>query len=112
MSMDNDDTKAMVRPRLQGFTVSESWRCVIRCKYLGPTNYKGTRVKVSRWDGSAWGADPNRMTVAWDHALSAIGNYAAAVDLYLERAGWDGDWTVASCDGGAVAVYVPNSASR
>jgi len=87
-------------------TVTESWRVVIRATYHGPTNTRGTRIRVRRWDGSAWGEDPNRITVGWDYALNTGENYAAAVREYLARAGWDGRWTVAQCDGGAVAVYV------
>lgn len=86
-------------------TVVESWKAVIRCKYHGPTNHRGTRITVSRFDGSGWGKDPNRLTVEWDYSLNAGENYAAAVRQYLEQAGWSGTWITGQCDGGAVAVY-------
>lgn len=82
-------------------TVTESWRVVIRATYHGPTNTRGTRIRVRRWDGSG-----GHITVAWNYALNSGENYAAAVETYLARVGWDGRWTVAQCDGGAVAVYV------
>lgn len=85
-------------------SVTESNRVVIRCKYHGPTNHRGTRISVARWDGSDT-KDPNRITVGWDYALNIGENYADAVAQYILKAGWTGRWTVGLCDGGAVAVY-------
>ena len=87
----------------------ESGRAVIRCKYYGPTNTRGSRIRVSRFDPPAAGSDPNRVSVGWDHSLGLVPNYVAAVQAYLDRAGWSGSWAVSTVTDGAVAVYVPGS---
>lgn len=115
--MSNDECKAMERPKVpqsNGFRVTESWRSVLRAKRLGATDGgKGARIKVYQFDSAslraAYGRDPNTVTVSWDYALSASENYQAAVELYLQGAGWEGEWATATCDGGAVAVYVPGT---
>lgn len=107
----SDDTKAMPRPTVTP-TVTESHRVPLQAKYLGPTDHRGTRVKVSRLESSfvrsEFGPDKNTVTVGWDYSLSIHENYTAAVAEYLHRAGWEGNWTVALTGDGAVAVYVPN----
>ena len=87
----------------------ESGRAVIRCRYYGPTNTRGARIGVRRFDSPVAGNDPNRVTVGWDDALGLTKNYVAAVQQYLDRAGWAGTWAVSTCDRGAVAVFVPGS---
>ena len=87
----------------------ESGRAVIRCRYYGPTNTRGSRIRVQRFDPPTAGSDPNRVSVGWDYALSLTENYVQAVQAYLDRAGWAGTWVVSTCDSGAVAVYVPGS---
>lgn len=87
----------------------ESGRAVIRCRFYGPTNTRVARIRVQRFDSPAAGADPNRVTVSWDYSLSVVGNYVAAVQEYITRADWSGTWVVSTCDGGAVAMYVPGS---
>lgn len=84
----------------------ESGRAVIRCKFYGPTTHRGDRIKVQRFDALP---DPNRVTVAWDHSLGLVGNYVAAVQAYLDRAGWSGSWVVSTVTDGAVALYVPST---
>jgi hypothetical protein len=92
----------------------ESGRVAIRCRFYGPTNHRGSRIRVTRFDNptDAYGftrRDPNGMTVSWDHALGLTENYVSAVREYVRRAGWSGTWAVSTCDGGAVAVMVPGS---
>lgn len=86
----------------------ESGRAVLRCRYWGPTNTRGSRIRVMRFDA---GRDPNGITVDWDHALNLTGNYVSAVQAYLDRAGWGGTWAVSTVTDGAVAVYVPNTSN-
>lgn len=86
--------------------VSESWRVAIRCKYHGPTNTRGSRITVARFESSVHGKDPNRITVGWDYSLNTGENYAAAVAEYVTRAEWGGHWRVATVTDGAVAVWV------
>ena len=59
-----------------------------------------------RFDG---GRDPNAITVAWDDSLGLTGNHVAAVQMYLDRAGWSGTWAVSTVTDGAVAIYVPGT---
>ena len=87
----------------------ESGRVAIRCRYYGPTNHRGSRIRVTRFDPPTAGRDPNRLTVGWDYALGLSDNYVSAVAEYVRRAGWQGTLAVSVCDGGAVAVMVPGS---
>lgn len=102
--VDRDDTKAMARPNLGSFTVSESWRKTLRCRKVSG------RIRVQGWD-TLGEKDPHRTSVAWDDALNVTENYANAVRVYLAGTDWArGEWVVSTCPDGAVAVYVPNSA--
>lgn len=93
---------------VEGATVSvvASGRATVRVKYLGPTNHRGSRIVVGRFD-SADGRDPTRITVGWDYSMGMEGNYLAAVGEYLRRMSWPGKWVVSLTDTGAVAVRVP-----
>lgn len=86
-----------------GITVNESGRVAVRARYLGPTNYRGSRVKVTRMDARA---GDKSLTVSWDYALGIEGNYAAAIRAYLEMMGWEGTWAVGGGTDGYVAVMV------
>ena len=87
----------------------ESGRAVIRCRFYGPTNTRGARIGVRRFDPPVAGSDPNRITVGWDHSLGLVENYVAAVQAYVSRADWGGTWIVSTCDSGAVAMFLPGS---
>jgi hypothetical protein len=78
-----------------------SGRVAIRCKYLGPTNHRGTRISVQRYEGN----DPQRIVMSWDYSLEPADNYALAVKLYLCKANWHGHWITSTVPDGAVAVY-------
>lgn len=87
----------------------ESGRVAIRCRYYGPTNHRGSRIRVTRFDSPMAGRDGNSMTLSWDHSLGLTENYVVAVREYVRRAGWAGTWAVSTCEGGAVAVMIPGS---
>jgi hypothetical protein len=87
----------------------ESGRVAIRCRFYGPTNHRGSRIRVTRFDSVIAGRDPNAMTFGWDYALGLTENYVSAVREYVRRAGWSGTWAVSTCEGGAVGVFVPGS---
>lgn len=87
-------------------SVLESYRVTLRAKYLPVTNHRGSRIKVSRYEGTTYGRDPFAVTVSWDYSLGLGGNYAAAFNTYLIRANWGGQWVSSMIDGGAVAVCV------
>jgi len=54
----------------------------IETRYLGPTNYRGGRIKATAWAGS--------VTVPYDHALNTDGNHKAAADALIAKMGWTG----------------------
>jgi hypothetical protein len=86
----------------------ESGRVAIRCWFYGPTDSRGSRVRVARMD-CVPSADPNRITVGWDHGVNPSENYRLAVAEYVQRAGWFGSWSVGGTIDGAVAVFVPGT---
>ena len=53
-------------------------------RYLGPTNYRGSRVKATASAGSA--------VVSWDCSLSADANHKAAAEALARKFGWRGRW--------------------
>lgn len=55
-------------------------RQAIVTKYLGPTNYRGARVKATCQAGS--------VTLAWDDALDVNGNHDAAAKALTAKVGW------------------------
>jgi hypothetical protein len=55
----------------------------ITTKYLGPTNSRGARIKATGSFG--------RVTVPYDHALSAFENHRAAANAFMTKFGWTGD---------------------
>jgi hypothetical protein len=59
-------------------------RQAIVVKYLGPTDFHGSRVKATSQAGS--------VTRGWDDALGTNGNYRAAAIVLAEKFGWL-DWS-------------------
>lgn len=90
-------------------TVERSGLVAVRSKFLGPTNHRGSRIRVWRAD-VAYSDDTNSLTVPWDYSLDPGGNHDAAIAEYLTRSGWDdmGTWVTGSTDVGAVAVRTSN----
>lgn len=54
----------------------------ITTKFIGPTNFRGSRVKASAEAGS--------VTLSWDHALNPDQNHAAAAKALRDKFGWKG----------------------
>lgn len=54
---------------------------IIETRYLGPTDYRGSRIVVRSTAG--------RMVVPWDHAIDAAANHDAAAAAYAARQGWE-----------------------
>ena len=71
----------------------------ISTAYLGPTNYRGARVRV-------WAGDDRRrgITLAWDYALDSERNQIRAVAAMIARLGWHGAWTIGGLEPGLVAA--------
>lgn len=59
-------------------------RQAIQTKYLGPTNYRGARVKASAEAGS--------VTLSWDHALNVDRNHMAAAQALATKLESSGLW--------------------
>lgn len=59
-------------------------RQAIETKFLGATNFKGSRVKATAEAGS--------ITLSWDHALNGPDNHIAAAKALVEKFGWGGQW--------------------
>jgi len=76
-------------------------RVSLVARFLPVTNYRGSRIVVSRADG---GRDPMRLVVSWDHSLNIDENYAQAFRQYLARQNWGGSWVIGSTTNGYVAV--------
>lgn len=66
-------------------------------KFLGPTNYKGARVKAY-----ASSARPS-VTIPWDHAWSSEQNHTFAARILAERLGWTGTLQAGVISAGSVA---------
>lgn len=86
-----------------GIAVNESGRVAVRARYLGPTNYRGSRIKVTRMDART---GDKSLTVPWDDALGLAENYAAAIRAYLDMMGWEGTWAMGGGTDEIVAVMV------
>ncbi len=68
----------------------------IETKFLGPTNFRGARIKAT--------ADAGSITIPWDHAMNVEDNHRAAIRAFVERMGWHGTWVVGATRGGFVGV--------
>ena len=56
-------------------------RQAIITKYLGPTNFRGSRVKATAQAGS--------ITLSWDDALGVDENHLRAALALCKKFGWD-----------------------
>jgi hypothetical protein len=71
-------------------------RQAIQTKFLGPTNFRGSRVKATASAGS--------ITIAWNHALGIEGNHLAAARAFAQKFGWSGEWFGGGIETGYVFV--------
>jgi hypothetical protein len=56
----------------------------IETKFIGPTNFRGARVKATAEAGS--------VTVYWDYELGVEGNHAAAAEALRAKLGWNSEF--------------------
>ncbi len=73
-------------------------RQAIVTKYLGPTNFRGARVKASAQAGS--------VTISWDHGLGVDENHAAAAKAFAEKMDWYGRYVAGGMPDGSGNCYV------
>lgn len=67
----------------------------IQTKYVGPTNYRGTRI-IAR-------AAAGRLVFDYDYSLGDIGNHSAAAQALADKLGWGGTWVGGSLPDGSMA---------
>lgn len=70
----------------------------ITTKYIGPTNFRGSRVKASDGDGNSY-------TMAWDSAYGAESNHRAAVQSLCAKMLWHGTLVAGETKHGWVWVW-------
>lgn len=67
-------------------------------KYLGPTNFRGARVKATEPDGRF-------IMQAWKYDLSQEANHLSAAEALKVHLGWDGVTHMGWIRGGYVHVF-------
>lgn len=70
----------------------------ITTRYIGPTNFRGSRVKATAAAGS--------VTLNWDDALNSDANHEAAALALATKYGWRGGWFGGGMPDGCGNVYV------
>lgn len=76
----------------------------IETYWIGPTNSRGSRIAarvMEKGTGGLDGRKPRKLTLHWDHALSAPGNHMAAATALATQLGWAGEWVEGGGDDGA-----------
>jgi hypothetical protein len=78
--------------------------------YIGPTDFRGSRIGVRRMDGPSELASkdkPYRMTVPYDDALPDEDVHFVAVQAFCAKYDWHGKLCCGGTDRGYVWVWVP-----
>lgn len=57
-------------------------------KFVGPTNHRGARIKVS--------CDAKTITVPWNYEKDVDFNHIDARNALVEQLGWSGKWEMGS----------------
>jgi hypothetical protein len=71
----------------------------IETRYLGPTDYRGSRIKATDGDG-------NSATISYPYELSGEDCHRLAADALLNKMGWTGKLAGGSTKQGYVFVFV------
>ena len=72
----------------------------IATKYIGPTNYRGSRIKAYSE------AFPRGLTLSWDHALGVEENHDTAARAFIKAKNWEGVWVRGGSADSKGNVYV------
>lgn len=67
-------------------------------KYMGPTNFRGARIKASDEDG-------NNITIGYDHALNSEDAHRKAAEALRDKMKWQGKLICGSLKHGYVFVF-------
>jgi hypothetical protein len=71
----------------------------IETRYLGPTDFRGSRVKAT--------CEAASVTLSWDDALDSVGNHDAAARALIRKMRWEGsDWYRGATKDSPGYVYV------
>lgn len=73
-------------------------RQAIVTKYLGPTNFRGSRVKAT--------CDAGSITLGWDHSLNSEDNHTRAAQALADKLGWKGTMIGGGLPAGNGNAYV------
>ena len=71
----------------------------ITTKYLGPTNFRGSRIK-------AFDLDNNSVTLFYHHAWDSQENHRRAAETLKAKMGWSGNLVCGCIKNGMVWVFV------
>jgi len=78
--------------------IHTGYRQAISTHYIGPTNFRGSRVKAQ--------CEAGQITIEWDNALNVTNNHAAAATRLIDKLKWDGIWHMGSPNRGRGFVFV------
>ena len=67
---------------------------LIRTKYLGPTNYRGSRITAVHKRDSE---ETQRVTLSWDHSLDGLENAKAAALALCQSWPYEQAMTLVAC---------------
>ena len=70
----------------------------IMTKYLGPTNYRGSRFKATHTGGHI------SVTTPYDYSMSADGNHTRVARMLAEKLNWEGNYIGGHTKDGMVFV--------
>lgn len=71
----------------------------ISTRYIGPTNYRGSRVKARSSSGLS-------LILSWDDAIGVDDNHRAAAHALAVKLKWSGRWIAGGAADGRGNVYV------
>lgn len=80
-------------------TAIASYKVAIITRYIGPTNFRGSRVKADA-------GDKRTITVSWDYGLNSDQNHAKACEALCRKMKWDGKLVGGSMEHGWAWVFV------
>lgn len=82
----------------------------IKTRFLGPTNYRGSRVVAESLDNRPSTGKPDRLILGWDRRLGILENHKRAALALATRHGWSGTYTYVDARDGY--VFAPFGGGR
>ncbi len=78
----------------------------IETRFLGPTNFRGSRYKATASGSNMSGEKPFQVTLEADDALDSSANHRAAATALIRKMGWTGAHYATWYEGGTATGYV------